>query len=246
MFHIFQKKRFLVDALKGFVDIHNHILPGIDDGAKTVEDSIAMIREFDSIGVTHFIATPHIMNDYYPNTPEIIRSSHSRLRNELIERDLDHITVEAAAEHMIDGHFEAILKRKDVIPLSKDYLLIEMSYLQASMNLEESLGHIASAGFFSVMAHPERYAYWHGIKSTYRKHRKDNVRFQLNLLSLSDYYGKDIQREAHRLLDLNMYDFTGSDIHNLRQLEMLKRIEVTQKIMDQVNPLIQNTIREFY
>ena len=68
MFHIFQKKRFLVDALNGFVDIHNHLLPGIDDGAKTVEDSIAMIREFASFGVTKFIATPHIMADYYPNT----------------------------------------------------------------------------------------------------------------------------------------------------------------------------------
>ncbi|NER11513.1 Tyrosine-protein phosphatase YwqE [Muriicola jejuensis] len=246
MFHIFSRKRFLVDALEGFVDIHNHILPGIDDGAKTVEDSIAMIREFESFGVTHFIATPHIMNDYYPNTPETIRSSYSKLRDELIAKKLDHITIGTAAEHMIDGHFEAILKKNEVMPLSEDYLLIEMSYLQASMNLEESIGHIASYGFFPVLAHPERYVYWHGRKSTYHKYRKDNVRFQMNLLSLSDYYGMDIKREAHRLLSAGIYDFVGSDVHNLRHLEALKNVQIVPRILDKVNPLIQNTIREFY
>ncbi|MEZ2415462.1 tyrosine-protein phosphatase [Muriicola sp. E247] len=246
MFHIFNKKRFLVDALKGFVDIHNHLLPGIDDGAKTVEDSIAMIREFESFGVTKFIATPHIMADYYPNTPITIANALGKLKSELLMQGKENITIEAAAEHMIDQSFENLFENKEIMPLKFNYLLIEMSYLQASLNFESAIERITSAGFFPILAHPERYRYLHSKRKVLKEYKKKNVLFQLNLLSLSDYYGSDIQKFAFQLLEKNKIDFVGSDVHTINQLKSLKEITVSEKVYDKIVPIVQNTIREFY
>jgi tyrosine-protein phosphatase YwqE len=246
MFHIFQKKRFLVDALHGFVDIHNHILPGIDDGAKTVEESIVLIKEFVSIGVTSFIATPHIMADYYPNTRETIENSLSLLKSELLQQNMHHVAITAAAEHMIDTHFETLLANNSIMPIRSQHLLIEMSYLQASLNFEEAVEKITSAGFFPIFAHPERYRYLHNKKSLLKDYKKKNVLFQLNLLSISEYYGKDIQNVALNLLDKNLIDFVGSDVHTIKQLKALKEITVTKSIYDKLVPVVQNTIKVFY
>ncbi|MEO0528856.1 MAG: CpsB/CapC family capsule biosynthesis tyrosine phosphatase, partial [Bacteroidota bacterium] len=120
MFHIFSKKKFLVDHLENFIDIHNHILPGIDDGAKTVQDSIGLINGFSEFGIRSFIATPHIMHNYYPNTPETIENSLLALKNELLKNEMTHISIEAAAEHMIDDNFEAMLEAKTCMPLRKE------------------------------------------------------------------------------------------------------------------------------
>ncbi|MEO1012633.1 MAG: CpsB/CapC family capsule biosynthesis tyrosine phosphatase, partial [Bacteroidota bacterium] len=106
MFQIFGKRKFLIDYLKGFVDIHNHILPGIDDGAKTVQESISLIKGFAEFGVTNFICTPHIMNNYYNNTPDTIRNAFYMLEKEIKNRQMDNISIDFAAEHMIDDNFE--------------------------------------------------------------------------------------------------------------------------------------------
>lgn len=246
MFHIFQKKRFLVDALKGYVDIHNHLLPGIDDGAKTVEDSLAMIREFESFGVTNFIATPHIMSDYYPNTSKTINKSLKILQGALLDKGLTDVKIEASAEHMIDLPFETLLAGNEIMPLQSDHLLIEMSYVQASINFEQAIEGITSVGFFPVLAHPERYRYLHHKKGIFREYKKKNVLLQLNLLSLSDYYGKDVQKVALHLMEKGLIDFIGSDIHNLKQLSVLKEITLSNTIYEQLTPLVRNTIREFF
>ena len=139
MFQIFNKKVFLVDLLDGFVDMHNHILPGIDDGAKNVEESISLIKGFGDFGVTTFIATPHIMYNYYPNTSTTINEALSALKEELKNTGLTHIEIEASAEHMIDSNFETMLAEREVVPMKKNYLLVEMSYLQSSINFSASI-----------------------------------------------------------------------------------------------------------
>ena len=142
MFHFFTRKNFLIDYLEGFVDIHNHILPGIDDGAKTVEESVELIDGFSQFGVKDFIATPHIMHNYYPNNPETINNSLLLLKNMLLEQHMKYISIRAAAEHMIDDNFESILERGTIMPLGDNYLLVEMSYLQASINFDGAVGKI--------------------------------------------------------------------------------------------------------
>ena len=198
MFHIFNKKKFLADYLNHFVDIHNHILPGIDDGAKTVVESINLIQGFSEIGIERFIATPHIMDNYYPNTTHTINQSLAIVKNELLARNLSHISIAAAAEHMIDSNFEVLLEKSEVLPIQKNYLLIEMSYLQASINFEEALQKISSKRFFPILAHPERYVYLHHSKK-YSHYKNKGVLFQLNLLSLGAYYGKEVSKMAHQL-----------------------------------------------
>ena len=245
MFSFFTKKKFLVDYLEGFIDIHNHILPGIDDGAKTVEESIELIKAFSEFGVKHFIATPHIMHNYYPNNRETIGKSLSLLKNGLQMNNIRDISISAAAEHMIDSNFEDLLKDNKVMPLAKNYLLIEMSYLQPSINFDEAVQKIEKHGYFPILAHPERYLYLHDNFKEHRKYKKRELFYQLNLLSLSKYYGKEVQQMAHKLLEEGFINFVGSDIHNMNQLNCLKEILVSTKMATTLKPIIQRTNMSF-
>ncbi|MBU2975940.1 tyrosine-protein phosphatase [Zobellia sp. B3R18] len=246
MFQFFNKKKYLVDYLDGFIDIHNHLLPGIDDGAKTVDDSIALIKALAELGITHFVATPHIMSNYYPNTKETINASLTELKNALLQNDLKDISIEASAEHMIDDIFENLLESDGVMPMKKNYLLVEMSYLQPPINFDEAIVKTASKRFFPILAHPERYGFLHHRKKRYQEYKDNGILFQMNLLSLSEYYGKEVPKMALELLDNGLIDFVASDIHNMNQLNALKKITLSKKMVDQILPLINNSIQNFY
>ncbi len=245
MFHFFTKKKFLIDSLEGFVDIHNHILPGIDDGAKNTEESISILKGFQEFGVTNFIATPHIMNDYYPNTPNTIQESLIILKDKLKIENINDFTIEAAAEHMVEPFFESVIESNEIMPLKKDYILIEMSFLQASINFKESINKLKKINLFPILAHPERYVFLHKNFNQYKVYKDQGMFFQLNLLSLSSFYGIEVQKIAVKLLDENEYNFIGSDIHNLMQLKVLKEIRISKKIIGKLKPIIENTIHSF-
>lgn len=246
MLHFFSKKKFLIDYLDGFVDIHNHILPGIDDGAKTVDDSIGLIKAFGEFGVSHFIATPHIMHNYYPNDHATISKALMQVQHALLEHNLKHISIEAAAEHMIDDNFENLLEDGTAMALGKEHLLVEMSYLQPPINFEEAIIKTASKGYFPVLAHPERYGFLHNRMRKYTEYKQHGILFQMNLLSLSEYYGKEVPKVAHELLQDGHIDFLASDVHNLNQLNALKKMTVSKSVVEQLLPLINNTIATFY
>ena len=229
MLHFFTKKRFLVDYLKDYVDIHNHILPGIDDGAKTVDDSLALIRGFEELGISHFIATPHIMHNYYDNDAFTIGNSLDQLRNALMENNLKDVSIEAAAEHMIDDNFEILLAENKVMPIRKEFLLVEMSFLQPSINFNEAIERVKSSGFFPILAHPERYAYFGTGIGKFEKLNEQGIQLQLNLLSLGNYYGKEVNKMALLLLQNKLIDYIASDVHHLHQLEQLKEIQLSEK-----------------
>lgn len=246
MMHFFSSKKFLIDYLDGFVDIHNHILPGIDDGAKTVDDSISLIKGFEEFGVTHFIATPHIMHNYYPNDRESITKALSQLQEGLLKNDLKHISIEAAAEHMIDDDYENLLETDSAMVMKKDYILVEMSYLQPPINFEEAIIKTASKGYYPILAHPERYGFLHHRMRKYKEYKEHGILFQMNLLSLGEYYGKEVPKVAMELLDEGLIDFLASDIHNIGQLNSLKKLRVKKKTVEKLLPLINRTIENFY
>ena len=245
MFHFFEQKRFLVDYLHGFVDMHNHVLPGIDDGAKTVDESIALIKGFESFGMNSMICTPHIMHHYYDNTPETISTAHEQLANALIDKDMD-FRVDFSAEHMIDENFETILEAGEVMPLKKEYLLVEMSYLQPSFNFDMAIEMVAERGYFPILAHPERYAYYQDNLQVYKDFKSRGVLFQLNLLSLGEFYGKKVKSTAENLLKNGLIEYVGTDVHNMRQLSALKEMKVDKKNLKLLLPIIENTILTFY
>jgi tyrosine-protein phosphatase YwqE len=247
MFSFFTKKEYLVDHLNGFIDIHNHILPGIDDGAKNVDESIQLIKGFAEFGVTRFICTPHIMHNYYDNTPKTIKKAFKKLKKALPENQLEHTTLQYAAEHMVDENFENIIGKDKILPLGGKHLLIEMSYLQPSINFDSSIKRIVEKPLFPLFAHPERYIYLHKKNILYQEIKQKGVLFQLNLLSLSGYYGNDIQKVAYKLLENNLYDFIGSDVHSMKHLNYLREnVKISNKTLGNLQPLIHRTIETFY
>jgi len=241
MFNFFTKKEYLVDHLAGFIDIHNHILPGIDDGAKNVKESIELIKGFKQFGVTKFICTPHIMYNYHDNTPETIKESFKKLKKELKHKEeFKDITINYAAEHMIDENFEHLLDTNEVLPLNSNHILIEMSYLQPSINFNQSIEKIIKKGIFPVFAHPERYQYLNNTLKNYEKLKSQGLKLQLNLLSLGGYYGADVKKVALQLLENNLYDFLGSDAHNTTHIQSLKSIKLKQRYVKNLLYLIDN------
>ncbi len=205
------------------VDIHSHLLPGIDDGAKDIDDSVAMISRFEAFGFRKLITTPHIMPEFYPNTPEIITSKLAELQQVLREKELS-IELDAAAEYYLDDYLmDTLSEGKPLLVFGENYLLFETSFLNEPATLREFVFRAQSSGYQPVMAHPERYAYLFGNDEMIEELRDRGVLFQLNTNSLLGFYPKPVQSLAHKLVKKKFVDFLGSDCHNMVQLEYLMR-----------------------
>jgi len=227
------------------VDIHNHILPGIDDGADTVADSMALLKGFSDFGVTTFICSPHIMHNYYENTPKTIKKSLKKLKKKLKEEHWDSISLTAAAEHMIDDNFDHLLENDGIMPMGENHLLVEMSFLQPPIHFNESTQKITSAGYFPILAHPERYGFLNTNTQKYTSFKENSMLFQVNLLSLAGYYGNHVKQIANKLIAEGLVEFLGSDVHNMSQLKLLKECTIAESSLKKIKPLIQHTIATF-
>ncbi len=245
MLQIFSKKQFLKDLLEDFVDIHNHILPGIDDGAKTVKESLELLKGLEALGIKEFIPTPHIMQDFYPNTAESIGNAYELLLGNLNKRLLNNITINPAAEYMLDSNFESLLEQAHLFTLKSNYVLVEMSYFQPPINIEELIFKIKLKGYIPVLAHPERYAYYHNNLAYYNRLKSLGCLFQLNLLSLSDHYGKSVQKTGTYLLDENLIDLAATDTHNMYHIEKLSNLVLSKKIASKISEVIHKTNATF-
>jgi tyrosine-protein phosphatase YwqE len=236
----FKKKIPLTDFFTdGFVDIHSHLLPGIDDGAKDMDTSIALLLKMASYGIKNFITTPHVLGSVYPNSSKVIKQKLAAVKKELEKREIKDISIQAAAEYMLDGEFSALLDQKDILVLKDNYILVEMSYFSAPINLYELLFKIQLKGYKPVLAHPERYNFYHTDFKSYYKLKQAGCLFQLNLLSLTDQYGKGVQKTSEKLLKENLYDFVGTDTHHQNHLELLPKIG-TKKTLEKIKHLLNN------
>lgn len=247
MISIFRKKEYLIDHLHGITDIHNHILPGIDDGAQNTEDSIGLLKKFKDIGITDFIATPHIMNEYYPNSPETIKGALDFLLEKIEgNEELKNVKIRFAAEYMMDQSFMDLLENTKLLTLKDNKVLVEMSYFQAPINLNEILFKLQTSGYKPVLAHPERYAFYHAKNlGKYQELKERGCLFQLNTLSLTPHYGSNMQKTAFKLIESNMIDFIGSDTHRIQHLEKISDITIPKRINDSLKRIISNT-REMF
>lgn len=205
------------------VDMHNHLLPGIDDGSKSVQQSLGYIKELHNLGFKKFICTPHIMEGVHPNTKFSIEQAHRALSDGLKESGSE-VEIVAAAEHMIDDGLHTLIQNNDLCLLPGGYVLIEMSYLSESKALFQTILNIQKLGYKPILAHPERYNYYHSNFDIYKQIKDAGCFLQLNLLSLSRYYGIDVKAIAMTLLKSGMYDFVGTDLHHDKHLQQLKDI----------------------
>ncbi|MFI1773813.1 tyrosine-protein phosphatase [Thalassobellus citreus] len=245
MINFFTKKYFLKDLLEDFVDIHNHILPGIDDGAKTVEESLNLICKLKDLGVKEFIPTPHIMQDFYPNTDETIGNAYQNLLENLNTKALSSTPINPAAEYMLDNNFEKLLETENLFTLKKKYVLVELSYFQPPINLEDIIFKIKTKGYVPVLAHPERYSFYHNNLDYYIRLKHLGCLFQLNLLSLSDHYGKNVKRAAYYLIENNLIDFSGTDVHKDYHIKKLANLLVKKSQIKNLTLIVTKTNNTF-
>lgn len=229
---------------EGFVDIHSHLLPGIDDGAKNLEDSIKLISKMSSYGINNFITTPHVLGDIYPNSTNTILQKLEDVKAELKKRNMNTISINAAAEYMLDNEFFIRLKNNDILTLKDNYILVEMSYFNEPFNLSEILFEIQLKGYKPVLAHPERYGFYHANFESFYKLKKAGCLFQLNLLSLTQHYGKNVQKIANKLINENLYDFVGTDTHHENHLKLLEKIG-KKKVKEKIFHLLENNKKVF-
>src|SRR4051812_1170882 len=191
LLNFFKKKNILLDTPVDLSvlgsDIHSHFIPGIDDGSKTIEESVEMITEMYNLGYKKVITSPHIMGDFYRNTPEIILSGLENVRAALKQANIP-IVVEAAAEYYLDFDLERKLDEGELLTFGNKNLLFEVSYMNAPENLLHFIFKLQTMGYIPVLAHPERYNFWHNDFAKYQDLVEKGVKLQLNINSLTGYY----------------------------------------------------------
>ena len=225
-------------------DVHSHFIPGIDDGAETMEDSMALIKSFYDLGYKKVITTPHILTDGYPNTPEIILDGLEKVRVALKHENIP-IQMEAAAEYYIDFDFGRKIEEEKLLTFGKNYLLFEISYLNPPDNLEQIIFKLLTSGYKPVLAHPERYNFWHHTFEKYEQLKEKGLLFQLNINSLTGYYSRATKKTAERMVEKNMVDFLGSDCHHSEHVNLIKRDAVYEKALYKLiesGKLLNNTL----
>ncbi|MFM6926036.1 MAG: tyrosine-protein phosphatase [Ferruginibacter sp.] len=223
MFSIFKKNtRPPATQLPVQVDMHSHILPGIDDGAPDVDTSLVLVQGLYDLGIRTCVATPHIIGDLYRNSDETIEPALALLQQACKTADLP-MQVTAAAEYMLDDYFMELLQRPQKLrTLHSNLLLTELPYTSQPVNLPEILFHIITGGYQPVLAHPERYLYFHQDFEQYKWLKDQGFILQVNLLSLTGYYGKQVARAAKFILDKGLAELVGTDLHHGRHLNALQ------------------------
>lgn len=225
----FSKKRTLGDigVFQGLTDCHSHILPGVDDGVRTMEESLEILDRYERLGVKAVWLTPHIMEDV-PNKTGDLKARFEELRKNY----QGGLELHLGAENMIDGLFEERLNAGDLLTMGEnhDRLLVETSYFTPPYGLYEILETVKSKGMFPILAHPERYIYM--SDSDYSRLKSMGVLFQLNLFSLAGLYGPRAAKVAADLLKKGFYDHAGTDIHAIKVLDRCLEAPIEPKILE--------------
>lgn len=206
-------------------DIHSHLIAGIDDGSPDVETSVSIIKNLIELGFKKIITTPHIMSDFYRNNPTNIKQGLELVRQELKNQSID-FSIEAGAEYFLDYEFAQKLESEKLLSWGDNYLLVETSFISAPPQFHDTIFKIQLKQYKVVLAHPERYLFM--TIDELKELKQKNVFLQLNLLSLVGYYGKEVEKRAKTLIDLEMIDFVGTDCHNLHQSIMLKKCQTNK------------------
>lgn len=246
MFSIFKKTSKQPTDLSVLVtDMHSHLIPGIDDGASDIDNSLELIRGLMDLGFQKFVTTPHVLWDIYKNNSKTITPPYNELKAALKENKID-VPVTFAAEYFLDYHVDELIEDEQPLLTIKDnWVLVEFSFVSAPLDLKEKLFKVQMAGYQPIIAHPERYSYFGKSKETYEELREAGYYFQVNLLSLAGYYGKLTQDIGNMLVKNKYVDFLGTDLHHVRHLAALQASghlnDVVKQVLDS-GMLLNSTI----
>ncbi|PSR55637.1 capsular biosynthesis protein [Adhaeribacter arboris] len=205
-------------------DMHAHVLPSLDDGADSMTQALAMVQEMKQLGYRKLILTPHIMGDFYKNTPDGIRAKLAELIQALQQQEIA-IELACAAEYYLDEWFVQKLDDKEpLLTFGDNYVLFETSFINEPMRFQDIIFKIKSNGYTPVLAHPERYSYLYNRWNSLAEWHENHVLFQVNLNSLVGYYGPEAKRRAEKLLQNKMIDFVGTDAHSEKHIRVLQKL----------------------
>lgn len=213
-------------------DIHSHFIPGIDDGAPDMEASITLIKKMHELGFSKVITSPHVMSDFYQNSSETILNGLADVRAELKVQNIN-MEIEAAAEYYIDYEFEQKIGKEKFLTFGDNYILVELSFMEAPRNLFDIIFKLQLEGYKVVLAHPERYNYY-SIKD-YEELISRGVLLQINLLSLIAYYSPQIKKKTEALINSGMVSLVGTDCHNMNHAELYEKCQTKKAWHDLVN-----------
>jgi len=211
-------------------DFHSHLIPGIDDGVKELQEAVDILGCYAQMGFQKVITTPHIMCDFYRNTPDIIWGGLQKVREELKEQGIK-LTLEAAAEYYVDFDFEQKIETEKLLTFGDNYVLIEISYLNEPENLNRVMFNLQIAGYKVILAHPERYPFWFGKKHVFETLVNNGIYLQMNMNSLTGMYSPEVKKQAEFLVNNQWIKFIGSDCHSMSQFEYFQQLDVNPFFM---------------
>jgi protein-tyrosine phosphatase len=220
-------------------DMHSHLIPGIDDGSKSMEDSLMMLRKFEQLGYQKVVTTPHVMSDFYKNTPDIILGGLEKVREAMAKEGLK-IKIEAAAEYYLDFHFDDLIKQKKVLTFGQNHVLFELSFNDEPPRVKDTIFNLITEGYKPILAHIERYPFYINQWDKIEDFKERGVLLQLNINSLSGHYGPPVKKMAEQLIDKGWIDVIGSDCHHMGHLQMLESLRTNphfHKVVSQENLL---------
>ncbi|OIQ32619.1 MAG: hypothetical protein BM555_04840 [Crocinitomix sp. MedPE-SWsnd] len=223
-----------IDLAVLHTDLHSHLIPGIDDGSKSLDESMAMLRKFSELGYKKVITTPHVMSDFYKNNPRIILGGLETVR-EAIKKEGLAIEIEAAAEYYLDLHFEELIAKKEVLTFGDNHVLFELSFSAEQSRIKEVIFELLSSGYKPILAHVERYPFYFEEYEKIQNYIDRGCLMQLNINSLSGQYGPGVKKMAESLIDKDMIDVIGSDCHHLGHLELLDSVRTNPHLHKIIN-----------
>ncbi len=226
------------------IDLHSHLIPSIDDGSKSLEESLEILRAMSALGYKKVITTPHVMADAYQNSTQTILEGLQLLQEGVVQAGIE-MEIKAAAEYYLDEELYARLDQGDILTIEDEYLLFETSYFSKPLNFEEIVFEMQAKGYKALLAHPERYRYIQDPRYEFGQMKELGIYFQLDINSLGGYYGKEAKKNALLLSEWGMIDFLGSDVHHRKQVDFLKKVFVDPNYLKLLksNKILNDTLQ---
>jgi protein-tyrosine phosphatase len=241
VFNWFKKNKINLPPLT--VDMHSHLLPGLDDGVSTLEEAEEIILNFIQLGYSRIITTPHVMSDAYRNTPAGIHGKLELLKNHLLQKNIN-VSLSAAAEYYLDESlFKMIETNQPLLTFGERYLLFETNFITEPFNLKEFIFLATTKGYKLILAHPERYLYLQNNFDKVQDLLDRGVLMQMNISSLTGYYSRPVQQMAFKLIDRRMIHWLGSDCHHIQQTQLMREAQGLRYFRKALTlPLLNNSL----
>lgn len=222
-------------------DVHCHILPGVDHGSQSMEQSLEMLRAEAEMGINRVILTSHVTAITFENTRETLTDAFMKLKDAVTDEGMD-MELFLSAEYRMDEYFDKEYAADHLIPMPGNHILLENSFQQELMNLDELLFDMQVKGYRTILAHPERYTYYSRRRKRYEQLHNAGARFQVNILSFTGYFGEEARDSALWFAHNGMIDYLGSDMHNVKHAHIIMDY-INSKEWKKLSPEIESTVK---